>query len=227
MPATATPAEWQTLAAMIAAAARRDGITAADADDIAQDVITRHWEGRFAAKCENTQGIYAVARSVARRAGTWAALDGMQDRDRSRAVRARRTEGYQFPRSETLDRTGDYPSPAAMAAAAEATGFPVDRIHAAYGIGPQSLHEAGWTPTVTEQTTTPEPLPRCPAGETDPNPASRLAARLRCLMQLVALAAGSITPRPRTAEPELTAAEQAQQAREAWKAHKARAAKND
>jgi hypothetical protein len=178
MPATATPAEWQTLAARIAAAARRDGIPAADADDIAQDIIARHLEGRFAGRCENTQG-------------------------------------------------GDYPSPAAMAAAAEAKGFPVDRIHAAYGIGPQSLHEAGWTPTVKEQTTSPATLTRCPVGDTDPNPASRLAARERCLAELVALAAGSITPRPRTAEPELTAAEQAKQARAAWKAHKARAAKAD
>jgi hypothetical protein len=222
MPATATPAEWQTLAARIAAAARRDGIPAADADDIAQDIIARHLEGRFAGRCENTQGVFAVARSVARRAGTWAVLDGMQHRDRMRGSRARQAEGYQFPRSETLDRTGAYPSPAAMAAAAEAKGFPVDRIHAAYGIGPQSLHEAGWTPTVKEQTTSPATLTRCPVGDTDPNPASRLAARERCLAELVALAAGSITPRPRTAAREQTAAEQVAEARQAWERFKAR-----
>lgn len=222
MPANATPAEWQTLAARIAAAALRGGISAADADDIAQDVIARHLEGRFAGRCENTQHIYAVARSVARRAGTWAALDGMQDRDRQRASLARRTDGYQFPRSDTLDRTGAYPSPAAMAAAAEAQGFPVDRIHAAYGIGPQSLHEAGWTPTVTEQTATPEPMPRGRIGESDPNPTSRLAARERCMAELVALAAGSITPKPRTAAREQTAAEQVAEARQAWERFKAR-----
>jgi hypothetical protein len=59
-------------------------------------------------------------------------------------------------------------------------------------------------------------------GETDPNPASRLAARERCLSELVALAAGSITPRPRTAAREQTAAEQVAEARQAWERFKAR-----
>lgn len=213
-----TAEQWQTLTDRISRAAQRSGIPHADSQDIAQDVATRHLMGAFARNADSLDGVFRMARAVARRAGTWYALSQTGDRDRKRAQRT--AEGrYRFP---VRDSNTAYPSPADMAAAAEAKGFPVDRIHAVYGIGPTALHEPGTTPDVIGSGpawTMPAPIPadRYP---TDPNPASRLAARLRCLEHLQALAAGSIQPRHQEQTAEPTADEQAEEARRAWLAFK-------
>lgn len=219
-----TAEQWQTLTDRITNAAHRSGIPYADAQDIAQDVAARHLAGKFARGAESLDAVLRIARAIARRAGTWAALGEQTHRDRARYMREKNRPGYAVP---CRDASTAYPSPADMAAAAERQGFPVDRIHAVYGIGPTALHEPGTTPDVIGSGpgwTMPEPIPadRYP---TDPNPASRLAARARCLEHLQALAAGSLQPRTQEQTAEPTAAEQAEQARKAWKAWKAASAR--
>lgn len=219
-----TAEQWQTLTDRITNAAHRSGIPYADAQDIAQDIAARHIAGKFARGAESLEGVLRIARAIARRAGTWAALGEQTHRDRARYMREKNRPGYAVP---CRDASTAYPSPAAMSEAAEAKGFPVERIHAVYGIGPTALHEPGTTPDVIGSGpgwTMPDPIPadRYP---TDPNPASRLAARLRCAEQLQALAAGSLQPRSQEPTAEPTAAEQAEQARKAWKAWKAASAR--
>lgn len=177
MPATATPADWQKLTADLTRAAERSGLCGSDSDDIAQEIVASHWEGRFAKDAATTGEIFGRARAVARRAGTWLALTQTGDRDRKRGWRARQNpETFRFHVVD--DRP--FPSPATMAAAAEAKGFPVARIHEAYGIGPTALAEPNTTPSVCGSGpgwTMPEPIPadRYP---TDPNPISRIVSAL-------------------------------------------------
>lgn len=221
-----TAEQWQTLTDRITAAAHRSGIPYADAQDIAQDIAARHIAGKFARGAESLDAVLRIARAIARRAGTWTALGEQSKRDYMRYMREKARPGFAVP---CRDASTAYPSPAAMAEAAEAKGFPVERIHAVYGIGPTALHEPGTTPDVIGSGpawTMPEPIPadRYP---TDPNPASRLAARLRCAEHLQALAAGSIQPRRQEQTAEPTAAEQAEQARQDWQAFKRKGSRID
>jgi hypothetical protein len=172
----ASPEDWTAFTDSITNAAHRGGLTRADAEDVAQDIALRIVEGRFAKNAENLRQAFGTARRIARKAGTWAVLGGQARRDRDRYNRARKAEGFQFPTTD--DPT--YPSPARMAAAAEAKCFPVARIHEAYGIGPTALAEPGTTPSVCGSGpgwTMPEPIPadRYP---TDPNPIGRIVAAL-------------------------------------------------
>lgn len=221
-----TAEQWQTLTDRLTNAAHRSGIPYADAQDIAQDIAARHLAGKFAAGAESLDAVLRIARAIARRAGTWAALGDQTNRDRARHMREKKRPGYAAP---VRDASTAYPSPVAMAEAAERQGIPVHRVHEVYGIGPTALHEPGTTPDVIGSGpawTMPDPIPadRYP---TDPNPASRLAARVRCIEQLQALAAGSITPRPQQQTQEPTAAEQAEQAREEWQSFKRRGRRID
>jgi hypothetical protein len=172
----ATNADWQTFTDSITRTAERSGMTRADAEDIAQDIATQIVAGRFAKKAENLRQAFGIARAIARRSGSWAALGAQTNRDRHRYNQARRREGFQF--QATTER--EYPCPARMAAAAEAKCFPVARIHEVYGIGQTALAEPGTTPSVCGSGpgwTMPEPIPadRYP---TDPNPVGRIVAAL-------------------------------------------------
>jgi hypothetical protein len=172
----ASPADWTAFSASITRTAERSGMTRADAEDIAQDIALRIVEGRFAQKAETLRQAFGLARAIARRAGTWAALGNQTGRDRDRKRRSQDGR-YQFP---VRDESAAFPSPDRMAAAAEAKGFPVARVHEAYGIGPTALAEPGTTPSVCGSGpgwTMPEPIPadRYP---TDPNPVGRIVAAL-------------------------------------------------
>lgn len=173
----ASPADWTRFTQAITRAAERSGLTHADSQDIAQDIAARIVEGRFAKQAESLRQAFGLARTIARRAGTWLALTAAGDRERKRHAKAKQQPGWLAP--AVTDRS-TFPSPADMAAAAEAKCFPVDRIHAAYGIGPTALQEPGTTPSVCGSGpgwTMPEPIPadRYP---TDPNPISRIVAAL-------------------------------------------------
>lgn len=172
----ASPADWTRFTQTVTRAAERSGMTRADAEDIAQDIAARIVEGRLAQQAENLGQAYAMARAIARRAGTWLALGNQTNRDRRRAKRGQDGR-YKIP---VRDASAAFPSPADMAAQAETRYIPVDRVHAAYGIGPSALHEPGTTPSVCGSGpgwTMPEPIPadRYP---TDPNPLSRIVAAL-------------------------------------------------
>ena len=174
-----TSEQWQTFTAKITRAAERSGMTRADAEDIAQDIAARYLAGRFAKGAADLDAVVRIARSIARRAGTWAALGDQTHRDYTRYLREKRKPAFALP---VRDASTAYPSPVAMAEAADRQGFPVERIHAVYGIGPTALHEAGTTPDVIGSGpgwTMPEPIPadRYP---TDPNPVGRIMARIRC-----------------------------------------------
>lgn len=171
-----TAEQWQAFTAKITRAAERSGMTRADAEDIAQDIAAKHLAGRFAKDAADLDGVVRMARAVARRAGTWAALGAQTGRDFDRS---RRAERYTVP---VRDASTAYPSPVAMAEAAERQGFPVERIHEVYGIGPTALHEPRTTPDVIGSGpgwTMPDPIPadRYP---TDPNPVGRIMAKIRC-----------------------------------------------
>ena len=157
--------------------ARRDGMGWHDAEDIAQDVIARHLDGKLAANGEPGQ-VLATAMVIARRAGTWAVLGSQANRDRSRAMRAKDGR-YKVP---VRGASATYPDPVSMAEQAERHRIPLARVHEAYGVGPYAMTEPNTTPSVYgsgEGWTMPEPIPadRYP---TDPNPASRLHARMEC-----------------------------------------------
>lgn len=172
----ASPADWLRFAQTVTRAAERSGMTRADAEDIAQDLSLRIVEGRFAQNAESLGGAFAMARAIARRAGTWAAL-GRQTQTDARRAKKSKDGRYQVA---VRDASTAFPSPADMAAQAESRYIPVDRVHAAYGIGPTALAEPGTTPSVCGSGpgwTMPEPIPadRYP---TDPNPLSRIVAAL-------------------------------------------------
>jgi hypothetical protein len=173
----ASPEDWTAFTDSITRTAERSGMTRADAEDIAQDLALKIVEGRFAKNAENLRQAFGLARAIARRAGSWAALGDQTNRDRHRHNQARRMEGFQF---HVRDESAAFPSPDRMAAAAEAKGFPVSRVHETYGIGPTALAEPGTTPSVCGSGpgwTMPEPIPadRYP---TDPNPVGRIVAAL-------------------------------------------------
>jgi hypothetical protein len=164
----ATAADWTRARDIIYRTALRDTGDAARADDLAQQammtIITRRWK----APPESPTHAAFILRKQARRMG-WHTLDP------SAANALRRKSGP----APVIDR-GTMPPPDAMAMAAERHGIPVDRVHAAHGIGPGALAEPGHTPSVYGSgpaTPTPVAGARFARLATDPNLDATLAAR--------------------------------------------------
>jgi hypothetical protein len=171
---------YPRLTAAIRKHARQSGCDDATADDVAQEVIARHLEGRLCPDARDEWHLFHTARAIARRAGSWAVILPENDRAavRARTQKKRIAEGtYRLP---VVDRS-TMPDPQTIALAAERRDIPLADALAAYGIGSRSESEPGWTPSVTEAGP-PEWMPdRIPVGLGDPNPASREASRLEAI----------------------------------------------
>lgn len=168
---------YPRLVAAIRKHALRSGCDHATADDVAQEVIARHLDGRLCPDARDEWHLFHTARAIARRAGSWAVLlpEGNREACRSRKRKQRIAEGtYQIP---VVDRS-TMPDPQTIALAAERRGIPLADALAAYGIGSRAESEAGWTPCVIPAGPQEEGPDRIPVGCTDPNPASRIASRL-------------------------------------------------
>ena len=173
----ATPDEWTAAHRMIAAAARRDGYdhvtmaSASTADDIASEVVLRIMSIRWRDQPQSVKHAALILRKAARRLG-WAMFDPEAKRARDRKQDMVRP---------VMDRGNmTTPSPDEMAMIAERFYIPVDRIHAAHGIGPGALAEPGHTPSVYGSgpaTPTPVAGARFARLATDPNLDATLAAR--------------------------------------------------
>ncbi len=135
--ATATAADWSRARDILYRTALRDTGDASRADDLAQQGMVTILARRWKAPPESPAHAAFILRKQARRLG-WHTLDPA-------AARAlRRKDGRPKP---VIDR-GHSPSPATMAEQAERLGVPVDRVHAANGIGPGALAEPGHAPSV-------------------------------------------------------------------------------
>ena len=159
---------YPRLTAAIRKHARQSGCDDATADDVAQEVITRHLEGRLCPDARDEWHLFHTARAIARRAGSWAVILPENDRAavRARTQKKRIAEGtYKLP---VVDRS-TMPDPQTIAMAAERRGIPLADALAAYGIGSRSEHEPGWTPTVREAGPRDPGPHRLIVGEGDPN----------------------------------------------------------
>jgi hypothetical protein len=172
------PAEdFPRLVTAVTRNALREGLDHATADDIGQEVATRHLEGKLCRTAEAVGQVINAARAVARRAGTYRAFLPEADAAAKRNQRQRQAEAEGRYRVPVVDRS-TMPDPQTLAMLAEAKCIPLARVHAAYGIGSQADHEAGWTPSVAPAGPREAVPDRIPVGETDPNPATRAASRL-------------------------------------------------
>jgi len=141
----ATPDEWSDAHRMITASARRDGYdhvtmaSASTAEDVASEVILRIMSIRWKTQPESVKHAALILRKAARKHG-WAMFDPEAKRARDRKQDMVRP---------VMDRGNMHsPSPADMAEQAERFRVPVDRVHAANGIGPGALAEPGHAPSV-------------------------------------------------------------------------------
>jgi hypothetical protein len=178
--ADAPTADWSRARGIVASQAIRAGIDHARADDMAQtamlNIIKR--TKPYRAPVEGPAHAAWIMVRFAQRQG-WIVLDP----DANRA-NYRQTKGVQADADAHVVNVAQgrsiTPSPAIMADDAERLGIPVDRIHAAHGIGPGALSEPGHTPSVYGSgPATPTPVTGCRFARlaTDPNMDATLAAR--------------------------------------------------
>lgn len=139
----ATDRDWQEFTRRLAYRARRGGLRHDQAEDVAQSAALAILEGRLARGARDLDHALAVCTVIARRAGTWAALDPAQDRERYRYLKGLTGPGAVLPVREA---TAAYPSPEQMLMAAEAKGFPASRVLEVYGLGPYAVQEVGTVP---------------------------------------------------------------------------------
>jgi hypothetical protein len=178
--ADAPATEWTRARGIIASQAVKAGIDHARAEDMAQHAMlsilkrTKPYRKQVDGPAHAAWGMVGLAK----RRG-WIVLDP----DANRA-NYRQTKGVQADADAHVVNVAQgrsiTPSPAAMAEDADRLGVPVDRIHAAHGIGPGALSEPGHTPSVYGSgPATPTPVTGCRFARlaTDPNMDATLAAR--------------------------------------------------
>jgi hypothetical protein len=173
-------ADWTLARGIIASQAVRAGIDHARADDMAQTAMLAILKRTkpYRVPVEGPAHAARIMARFAQRQG-WHTLDHAARASRQRASRGLQAEADAHVVNVALGRSTT-PSPADMADDADRLGVPVDRIHAAHGIGPGALAEPGHTPSVYGSgpaTPTPVAGARFARLATDPNMDATLAAR--------------------------------------------------
>jgi hypothetical protein len=178
--ADAPATEWTRARGIIASQARKAGIDHARADDMAQHAMLSILKRTkpYRVPVEGPAHAAWIMVRFAQRQG-WHTLDHAAMASRKRARHGIQADADAHVVSVAQGRSIT-PSPADMADDADRLGVPVDRIHAAHGIGPGALSEPGHTPSVYGSgPATPAPVTGCRFAmlATDPNMDATLAAR--------------------------------------------------
>jgi hypothetical protein len=178
--ADAPAAEWTRARGIVASQAIKAGIDHARAEDMAQNamlaILKRTKPYRMPVDGPSHAAWLLVR--FAQRQG-WLSLDPAANSRNKRTTQGLQAEADAHVVNVALGRSTT-PSPADMADDADRLGVPVDRIHAANGIGPGALAEPGHSPSVYGSgpaTPTPVTGARFARLATDPNMDATLAAR--------------------------------------------------
>lgn len=167
----ATPADWTRARGILFNGARRAGVDPATADDMAQNGMMAMLRRKWKTPPEGPVHAARILRKQAQRLGWWTLLPDAVNAARRKATAAAEAQTVAVAQGRSVT-----PSPATMAEDAERLGVPVERVHAAHGIGPGALAEPGMTPSVVgERPAFAYPAPRPWLRlQTDPNPAATL-----------------------------------------------------
>jgi hypothetical protein len=190
----ATRDQIETARRMLVGFCLRDGMQLADAEDAAQDVIENAYRRKYQKRCPATITVAAAwrIRHARKHGGARALLASDSSARRRHAAAVKR--GDPLP---VQDVAPAYADPAAVAAQAEVMSMARRRLAKRLGITPAllALQACGFGPLDEDDAAKASPsVPQCgpgytppgrgdrgSVGSTDPNPASRAAARLRCL----------------------------------------------